>query len=139
MAHDGCEEVAWKGQAFPYLMHHPGFNRTENYGSARASGHGHSHGHGHSVSSAAPGSDTTQRSGTGTWLGPAPRGAGEAAAAAAAAAAAPKAVREPDSVLLSNGARMPLLGLGTYKIDSPEAVKRALAVGYRHLDCGCRR
>lgn len=23
MSLDGCLEVAWKGQAFPYLMHHP--------------------------------------------------------------------------------------------------------------------
>lgn len=38
MAHDGCEEVKWKGQAFSYLMHHPtnAFLQTENYGSSRA-------------------------------------------------------------------------------------------------------
>jgi hypothetical protein len=28
--------VEWKGQAFSYLMHHPGFNKTENYGSSKA-------------------------------------------------------------------------------------------------------
>jgi hypothetical protein len=34
MAHDGCREVEWKGQAFPYLLHHPNsFLQTENYGS----------------------------------------------------------------------------------------------------------
>jgi hypothetical protein len=39
MAQDGSVEVAWKGQAFPYLVHHPNtFLKTENYGSARASG-----------------------------------------------------------------------------------------------------
>ena len=38
MSHDGCEEVAWKGKAFPYLMHHPNFHTTENYGSAKQSG-----------------------------------------------------------------------------------------------------
>jgi hypothetical protein len=37
MAHDGCEEVKWKGQAFSYLMHHPNeFHKTENYGSKPA-------------------------------------------------------------------------------------------------------
>lgn len=38
MSHDGCHEVAWKGQAFSYLMHHPGFHKTENYGSHKADG-----------------------------------------------------------------------------------------------------
>lgn len=36
MAQDGSYEVAWKGQAFPYLLHHQGFLRTENYGSERS-------------------------------------------------------------------------------------------------------
>lgn len=35
MSHDGCEEVTWKGNPFPYLMHHSRFHSTENYGSAR--------------------------------------------------------------------------------------------------------
>lgn len=35
MSHDGCHEVAWRGKAFPYLMHHPNFHATENYGSLR--------------------------------------------------------------------------------------------------------
>lgn len=36
MSHDGCHEVAWKGKAFPFLLHHPNaFLQTENYGSAR--------------------------------------------------------------------------------------------------------
>jgi diketogulonate reductase-like aldo/keto reductase len=51
--------------------------------------------------------------------------------AAAAAAAKPDA----DSVVLRGGARMPLLGLGTYALDSPDAVRAALAAGYRHVDC----
>ncbi len=37
MAQDGSIEVAWKGQAFPYLIHHPNGLQTENYGSARES------------------------------------------------------------------------------------------------------
>lgn len=35
MANDGCDEVAWKGQAFPYLMHRPD-PRSHSYGDARA-------------------------------------------------------------------------------------------------------
>jgi diketogulonate reductase-like aldo/keto reductase len=33
---------------------------------------------------------------------------------------------------------MPLLGLGTYKITSPDSIKAALELGYRHFDCGWR-
>ena len=32
MAHDGCKEVEWVGKPFSYLLHHPGFLKTENYG-----------------------------------------------------------------------------------------------------------
>lgn len=48
-------------------------------------------------------------------------------------------MREPTTVLLSTGQRMPLIGLGTYKLQSAEAVKTALELGYRHFDCesGC--
>ena len=45
------------------------------------------------------------------------------------------AIKEPDYVTLPGGSRMPLIGLGTYKQDSPEAVRSALALGYRHIDC----
>jgi hypothetical protein len=39
MAQDGSREVEWKGQAFPYLLHHPNsFLQTENYGSQRRTG-----------------------------------------------------------------------------------------------------
>ena len=42
MAHDGSYEVEWKGNPFPFLMHHPnGFHKSENYGSAKAHAHGH--------------------------------------------------------------------------------------------------
>jgi len=75
--------------------------------------------------------------GTGTWNGAAPRGylggkSPEQVAAQKAAAA--QAVQEPEFVRLSNGAKMPMVGYGTFKVDEA-AVKAALAAGYRHLDC----
>lgn len=30
---------------------------------------------------------------------------------------------------------MPLIGLGTYKLQSSDAIKTALDLGYRHFDC----
>jgi hypothetical protein len=37
MSHDGTLEVEWKGQAFPYLMHHPRDPRkTDSYGNHRS-------------------------------------------------------------------------------------------------------
>lgn len=50
-------------------------------------------------------------------------------------AAAPVPVTESDYVTLPGGGRMPLLGLGTYKIERADQVTAALAAGYRHLDC----
>lgn len=38
-------------------------------------------------------------------------------------------------MLLASGQRMPIIGLGTYKLASPEPVKTALELGYRHFDC----
>lgn len=42
-------------------------------------------------------------------------------------------------VRLSNGVEMPILGFGTFKVEdgsvTVEAVKNALKVGYRHIDC----
>ena len=61
---------------------------------------------------------------TGTWNGPAPRGApaGQREAAGARAAAAQQ---QPTSVLLNSGARMPLLGYGTYNVKGADAVRCA--------------
>ncbi|GFR45609.1 hypothetical protein Agub_g7006 [Astrephomene gubernaculifera] len=134
MSHDGCHEVAWKGKAFSYLMHHHGFHSTENYGSVRKEGQASGHGHGNQPpASEQPASDVHTRAGTGTWNGPAPRGMRGAAGQAAAPATAP--AREPDSVRLSNGARLPMIGLGTAAIQDPEIIKQALELGYRHIDC----
>jgi diketogulonate reductase-like aldo/keto reductase len=35
-------------------------------------------------------------------------------------------VNDPPHVLLPGATRMPLIGLGTYKLESPEAVRKAL-------------
>lgn len=149
MSHDGCEEVPWKGQAFPYLMHHPHPGKNDSYAQERAraaaggGGGGHGSG-GHSTTAhhhdTAP--DTLRRAGTGTWNGPAPVSLAaetaaqqSATAANAAAAAAVAAASEPRHILLPGGARLPVLGLGTYKIEQPESIVSALRLGYRHLDC----
>jgi hypothetical protein len=80
-----------------------------------------------------------RQAGTGTWHGPAPRGAANPEAALAAADKAAAAVREPTTVMLCTGQRMPLIGLGTYKLQSADAVTMALELGYRHFDCECSR
>ena len=48
---------------------------------------------------------------------------------------APSISHQPDSVPLPSGGRMPLVGLGTYKLGDAAAVRVALAAGYRHIDC----
>ncbi|WP_174520180.1 aldo/keto reductase, partial [Levilactobacillus senmaizukei] len=43
-----------------------------------------------------------------------------------------------ETTQLTNGVTIPMLGFGTYLIDSqdvPAAIKTALDAGYRHLDC----
>ncbi|GAX80958.1 hypothetical protein CEUSTIGMA_g8393.t1 [Chlamydomonas eustigma] len=138
MAQDGSIEVTWKGQAFSYLVHHPNsFLKTENYGSARASGSHAAPGHHTYAASGHMDGESDFQAGTGTWNGPAPtgaRGMRQKGATEAPEAAAP-IVKEPQHVRLSSGASMPIIGLGTAGIKSPEAVKTALQIGYRHLDC----
>jgi D-xylose reductase len=44
------------------------------------------------------------------------------------------------TLTLANGARMPLVGLGLWKVakaEAPGLVQQALRTGYRHLDCAC--
>ncbi|KAF6262790.1 NADP-dependent oxidoreductase domain-containing protein [Scenedesmus sp. NREL 46B-D3] len=108
-------------------MHHPGFNKTENYGSSKAATGAHASDYG-------PSSDVGTRAGTGTWNGPAPTGARNPEAAAAAAAK-PAVVYEATTALLSTGQRMPMIGLGTFQLSSAAVVRKALELGYRHFDC----
>jgi D-xylose reductase len=45
-----------------------------------------------------------------------------------------------ETLTLGNGARMPLIGLGLWKVpksDAPALVQQALRAGYRHLDSAC--
>jgi len=143
MSHDGCAEVDWKGQAFPYLMHHPRPGKNDSYGKERAAGYGGGGGHGNGGGGGGGAPASRGAGPTGTWNGPAPTSlaaetAAQAAATAsnAAAAAAVAAQSEPRHLALAGGRRLPVLGLGTYKLASPAAaVASALRLGYRHLDC----
>ncbi len=59
----------------------------------------------------------------------------QGAAAAASATASELPVQEPRHVRLSTGAQMPILGMGTAAVKSADAIRQALAIGYRHFDC----
>ena len=61
------------------------------------------------------------QAGTGTWYGPAPRGG--IPQQGAPSTSKPAVIKEPDSVLLASGHRMPIIGLGTYAVKSVEVIK----------------
>ena len=42
---------------------------------------------------------------------------------------------EPDCLILKGGTRMPLVGLGTFRLPEAADVKKAIDIGYRHIDC----
>src|SRR5687768_12354776 len=47
---------------------------------------------------------------------------------------------ETPALTLPTGDRMPVVGLGLWKVPKPDAaglVREAVRVGYRHLDCAC--
>lgn len=130
MASDGCQPVAWAGKGgFSYLLHKPESREGESY---RTPGHGHGQ-----EAEAGPGPSSSGRDRTGTWNGPAPRGyqVEPMHCQDESRVQANKPVNDPPHVLLPGGTKMPLLGLGTYKLQSAEAVKKALELGYRHIDC----
>lgn len=74
---------------------------------------------------------------TGTWNGPAPRG-NLSSTEARAASNGQASTSQPDSVSLPGGTSLPLLGFGTYKVDSADIIKLALDAGYRHIDCAAK-
>nr|QKY15097.1 NADPH-dependent aldo-keto reductase, chloroplastic isoform X2 (AKRC) [Polytomella parva] len=129
MSHDGCIEVAWKGQAFSYLLHHSGFHKTENYGTKRHEQHS-------SATSAVQQnlSDTQTKAGTGTWQGPAPKGFGVVKEETAQDLARSAAL-EPTFARLGNGQTIPFLGLGVAGVADQSVIDAALAAGIRHFDC----
>ncbi len=62
------------------------------------------------------------QAGTGTWNGPAPRGyIRDGVNTAAPVAAAP--VKQPETLRLASGQTLPLLGLGTAGIRSPDVIR----------------
>ncbi|PRW21059.1 Alcohol dehydrogenase [NADP(+)] [Chlorella sorokiniana] len=134
MASDGCQPVGWAGKGgFTHLLYRPEGRQGESYGAAR-------HGHGH-VQQEQQQQEEASSSGrgdrTGTWNGPAPRGyvAEPMHAQDESRAAAAKPVNDPQHLLLPGAVRLPLLGLGTYQLQSADAVRKALELGYRHIDC----
>eukprot|EP00798_Chlamydomonas_sp_ICE-L_P000526 gene526-1939_t len=128
MAQDGSYEVAWKGNAFPYLMNHPNnFMKTENYGSARQA----------AKEESAPAAQSSAR--TGTWDGPAPKGylggAKPEAVQPPPVATGTVAQYEDDFTRINTGAKMPLIGLDCDTVSSADVVKQALANGCYYFDC----
>lgn len=142
MASDGCQPVSWKGgaSAFPHLMHHPNgvgggasaHDGVDSYHKEKLRLQGMQGPESH-------GSDAERRGNTGTWHGPAPKGRGIAPRHAQDNPEIPEdcvqVTREPDSVVLPGGVRMPLLGLGTFRMTDAADVKKAVEIGYRHFDC----
>lgn len=140
--------MSWKDgpSAFPHLMHHPsgvgGATGSGAHGDGSDSYYkeklrmqgGEAHGGG-----AGPRGTAGQGGNVGTWNGPAPKGQGIAPRHAQDNPEIPagcvQVSREPDSIILPGGVRMPLVGLGTFRMTDPGDVKRAVELGYRHLDC----
>lgn len=105
----GSQPVEWTGQAFPYLMHHPK-DPSASHSYARAP-------------AAAP--ERPSVTAHGVWDGPAPRGYTDTPTHAEDAAPKPSDSQQ-ETVTLSSGQVMPLLGIGTYKLENVEALKLAL-------------
>jgi alcohol dehydrogenase (NADP+) len=113
----------WAGKAFPYLLHHPKDPKaTDSYRKVH--------------SEEADFKSEPARGNTGTWNGPAPRGYDPVPRHVASEPYVPaKITNEPKELMVRGGGRLPLLGLGTYKLDSADAVVAAFKAGYRHIDC----
>eukprot|EP00884_Botryococcus_braunii_P023108 jgi/Botrbrau1/9481/Bobra.0252s0099.1 len=120
MASDGCQKPSWHGESFPYLIHHNAKSGPsyDDPAGASATSRDHPEAGGGNV---------------GTWHGPAPRGL--QGRPEQVPNEAPLQSRQPDYVLLSTGVRLPLLGLGTDKLKTPDCILAALEAGYTHIDC----
>eukprot|EP00892_Ulva_mutabilis_P001039 jgi/Ulvmu1/10936/UM007_0115.1 len=121
MSSDGCREVAWKGQAFPYLMHHPRSTESDSYAKQRQR-------------EQAEASEPAQRKvAAGTWNGPAPRGFlpssqhGQTVSPQADIRPIPKQTRVGSHA-------MPMVIVNTEKASGGD-LDNVLKAGYRALDC----
>ena len=110
----GSQPVEWTGQAFPYLMHHPK-DPSASHSYARAP---------------AAASERPSVTAHGVWDGPAPRGYTDTPTHAEDAAPKPSDSQQ-ETVTLSSGQVMPLLGIGTYKLENVDALKLALDSAWR--------
>ncbi|DBA80188.1 TPA: hypothetical protein ACH3X2_007656 [Trebouxia sp. C0005] len=130
MANDGCQLPAWTGQAFAYLPHHPRGTALASSSYAQLKPPGMQTNAGLSTSGPAA---ALQEDRTGVWNGPAPVGSTGRTQndAMTAATDAPQS----EYLLLRSGAKLPLVGFGTYKVDNADSVRCAIAEGYRHIDC----
>lgn len=130
MANDGCQLPAWTGQAFAYLPHHPRGTALASQSYAQLKPQGMQTSAGLSTSGPAA---ALREDRTGVWNGPAPVGSTGRTQNGAMTAAT--AVPQSDFLLLRSGAKLPLVGFGTYKVDKADSVRCAIAEGYRHIDC----
>ena len=123
----GSQPPSWTGQAFSYLLHHPKSSTSSTSYYEERIKQQHDSGS----------NDNKSLSGNvGTWHGPAPRGQGIAPRHAQDVSATAAAQPQEEAITLRGGEKqMPLLGLGTFKMTSAESVKKALEIGYRHIDC----
>ncbi|KDD74976.1 aldo/keto reductase [Helicosporidium sp. ATCC 50920] len=118
-AASGSQPVNWHGESFPYLMHHPRGAQGPSYRNAEPAH-----------------AEAPRRTAHGVWDGPAPRGANVPPSHASdTGAPAPTSRAAPRETLLRTGAKLPLVGLGTYQLDRASAVVEALEAGYRLVDC----
>lgn len=117
----GSQPVEWAGRAFSYLLHHPKDPTATDSYAKQSVDHD-------------PVKEAT-RGNTGTWNGPAPRGYDDVPRHAASEPPPVTTINEPKELVVRGGSKLPLLGLGTYKLDSVDAVVTALKAGYRHIDC----
>ncbi|CAG9465030.1 unnamed protein product [Pedinophyceae sp. YPF-701] len=144
MASDGCQTPEWTGRPLSHLFYAPNFRSqpSQSYAQQREQ---QSPGTGGQAPAGGNGSvDFHYSKIKGAWFGPAPTGfqqgstgpsQWEKAEAEREARLKAGVQREADTVLLRGGAKMPLVGLGTYALTQASAVTKAIELGYRSIDC----